>query len=158
MKIKNTQRSKTVNKGFTLIELLVVVLIIGILAAIALPQYKLAVAKSKFSTIKTIAKNIQESMQRYYLTNGTYTGATLDIEIPKQYTCINNASNNTVRCSLKISWVVIAYYINIDTGKPKYCLVYSVDETDILNRLCQKETGKRYDPRECSTVYCRYLY
>ena len=90
MKGRNTRR------GFTLIELLVVVLIIGILAAVALPQYNKAVRKAQGTEALQNLNAIRKAQVVYFLENGQYTTdlSQLALEIQPgyyQYTCRNGS-------------------------------------------------------------------
>ena len=83
-------------KGFTLIELLVVVLIIGILASVALPQYQKAVAKSRAAAILPLLKSFVNAEEIFFMANGQYTYDIneLDVDLPSRQpaTCRSVAS------------------------------------------------------------------
>lgn len=160
-----TKRSRKTNiKAFTLIELLIVVLVIGILVALAVPQYRIAVGKAQFSTLKIITRNVQEAAQRYYMTYGTFEEAirNLDITIPSGVKCLiwHQDDDDQVRCGKQIAGIDIYYYVYRSTGKPRSCMALSTNKTDIANRICQKDTGKKPTQAGCNIggTACSYRY
>ncbi|HXT02436.1 MAG TPA: prepilin-type N-terminal cleavage/methylation domain-containing protein [Elusimicrobiota bacterium] len=72
---KGIRKSLKSKGGFTLIELLVVVLIIGILAAIAVPQYFKVVEKGKASEGLATLDSLRSAQERYLAATGSYCGA-----------------------------------------------------------------------------------
>ena len=75
-------------QGFTLIELLVVVLIIGILSAIALPQYSRAVEKARAAEAVVMADGVHKGVLLYYLANNSFPSSLddLDVDVPNSKT------------------------------------------------------------------------
>ena len=67
--------------GFTLTELLGVILIIGILAAIAMPMYEKSIFHSRFSNVQQTAQAIKQAEEMFFLSNGRYTSDFNDMDV-----------------------------------------------------------------------------
>ncbi len=135
---------KSSDKGFTLLELLVVVIIIGILAAIALPQYRKAVGKAELAQIINTVKTISNAQERYFLANGNYAGnlQILDIDIQSSNGITCNIHPNFTSCVNK-NYFLVHYYSQINqTTLRNYNECYSRNNKN-LAFACEKLFNKQ---------------
>ena len=103
-------------KGFTLIELLIVVVIIGILAAIAIPKFSATREKAYFAAMKSDLKNLASQQEIYYADAYSYTTVTSDLSF--------TSSSGVTVASAATSSGWSASVIHAALGTTEGCVIY----------------------------------
>ena len=140
--------NKVNNVGFTLIELLVVVLIIGILAAVALPQYTKAVEKSRTAEAMTLLGDILTAQRIYLLSNSSCADSldVLDIEVPSSTTNFGSISTAADGASLCVATAVRQ---GSGDAAARYTLNFTLNKsTGEIKRYCTNGT----DTTTCAAI------
>ncbi len=135
--------------GFTLIELLVVVLIIGILAAVALPQYKKTVDKARAQEAIVQGRALLDALVRCRLATGGWCGDkdVLDIDVPL-WTC----PTDTQHCHSQVAGVgfEVAHY------STNAYMLFCLARQDNQHAFCQAAGGVSHHQSASATYYLIY--
>ena len=158
---------KNNKQAITLIELLVVVLIIGILASVALPQYRKAVDKAHFTELLNAIRPLRDMQEIYYLANGEYAKdcEELGAEFPgynlnSKKQLVNNKNHFVLDCQRGITdgdngydrveglttpiqitfGFMLSHAKYVNSRNKMYC--YAVNTSTYHQQLCQSFCGE----------------
>jgi type IV pilus assembly protein PilA len=138
MLLKLRQRMARDESGFTLVELLVVMLILGLLAAIAIPAFFNQRDKARDADAKTLARTAQTAMETYATDNdGSYAGATPAILIGIEET-LNEAdlAGAETGDALSVTSTADTYTVTVDSKNTPNDFSISRTATGTVNLTC----------------------
>ena len=172
--MKRNKSKTSCKRGFTLIELLVVVLIIGILAAVAVPQYQKALYRSRYAMLKTLTKSIVTAEEAYYLANGQHATKFEDLDVDMPGGKLNTSTDNRYYYDWGFCVITATQAIcqNNDIGlnhsyrflsgslEPgsRVCTALSTEQNSIQNQICKMETGQSNKTGGVAEHYFAYHY
>jgi type IV pilus assembly protein PilA len=128
-------------RGFTLIELLVVILIIGILAAIAIPSFLNQKSKASDAAAKTLAHSAEVAMETYATEHsGGYAGVTAPADLKTIEPTINTTPSNSDAYLSSATGTSSAYTI-VTVSEPTADQFTVVNNSGVLTRSCSGSGG-----------------
>ena len=131
--MKSTFKRNTRNSGFTLVELAVVVVIIGVLAAFAVPRFLSSVERSKAAEAFNFLSTVHSAQERYQARQGTYSDSLdkLDtkMDLP-QYFSVGSVEVPSTAASLETGWEITMTRVGSSAGYGAYTVVWSHEGYD----------------------------
>lgn len=105
------------SQGFTLIELLIVVVIVGILAAIAVPKFQNTKGKANAAALRSDLRNLASAQEAYFAENATYTVSTAQLDLVS-----TNGVTITINAASASGWSATATH---PQSFPLTCAIFS---------------------------------
>lgn len=154
--------NKAVQKGFTLIELMIVVAIIGILAAIAIPQYQNYVARSQFSEAPTLLSAAQTTVEERYLSSGNFPDSHdgtdndslegLGVRLEGAYGSINSAEEDSDAGTFSMTYEFGADDQDVNADLAGESVTFQRDDQDEWTCLISTDEISQFATDACQEV------